>query len=152
VSTAREILDPAPLVVEQATPVRELASRLLASGAEGACVMESGRLVGVVTAMDLVFQEKDPRLPTLFTFMDAVIPLGWKRVEEELHKIAGVTVGEIMTASPVTVGPDEDLHRIATLMVEGHLSMIPVVEDGLLLGVVDKRRVLQAAFASAAKA
>lgn len=147
-SKAKEILDPSPLVVEQATPVRELAARLLASGAEGACVMESGRLVGVVTTMDLVFQEKDPRLPSLFTFMDAVIPLGWKRVEEELHKIAGVTVGEIMTSNPVSVGPEEDLHRIATLMVEGHLTMIPVVEDGLLLGVVDKRRVLQAAFAN----
>jgi CBS domain-containing protein len=146
VTRARELLDPAPLVVDQATPVRELASLLLSSGAEGACVLESGRLVGVVTAMDLVFQEKDPRLPSLFTFMDAVIPLGWKRVEEELHKIAGVTVGQIMSAHPVTVGPDEDLHRIATLMVERHLSMVPVVEDGLLLGVVDKRRVLKAAF------
>lgn len=143
---ARELLDPAPLVVDQATPVRELANLLLSSGAEGACVLESGRLVGVVTAMDLVFQEKDPRLPSLFTFMDAVIPLGWKRVEEELHKIAGVTVGQIMSAHPVTVGPDEDLHRIATLMVERHLSMVPVVEDGVLLGVVDKRRVLKAAF------
>lgn len=142
---AAELMDPRPLVVEPATPVAQLSRLLIEQNAEGACVLESGRLVGVVTAMDLLFQEKDPRVPTIFAFMDAVVPLGWKKVEAELAKIAGVTVGEIMTHPPIVIGPRADLHAIATLMVERHLTMLPVVEDGLLLGVVDKRAALRAA-------
>ncbi|MCK6501965.1 CBS domain-containing protein [Myxococcota bacterium] len=143
---AQEIMDRRPTVVEPDLPVADLARRLLESGVEGVCVVEGEALVGVVTAMDLVYREKNVHLPTVFTFMDAVIPLGWKRAEEELGKIAGLTVRAIMSRAPVTVAPTADLHELATLMVERHLSMLPVVQDGRLLGVVDKRAVLAAAF------
>lgn len=149
-TTAAEILDSSPLVVSPDMRVQQLAAQLLDRRAEGACVVSNGRLVGVVTAMDLVFKEKNLHLPTFFTFMEAVIPLGMHRAEEEVEKMAGLTVGEIMTDKPIVVGPGDNLHTIATLMVEKQLSMVPVVEDGVLLGVVDKRAVLVAAFPGAA--
>lgn len=145
-TTAAEILDPRPLVVAPELSVQDLAAQLLEQRAEGACVVRGGRLVGVVTAMDLVFKEKNLHLPTFFTFMEAVIPLGLHKTEEEVEKMAGLTVRQIMTDRPITVGPDDNLHTMATLMVEKHLSMLPVVDDGRLLGVVDKRAVLAAAF------
>lgn len=145
-TTARDILSTDALIVNPEMPVADLARTLLTTAEEGACVVEEGRLVGVVTAMDLVYKEKNVHLPTVFAFMDAVIPIGWKRAEEELEKIAGLTVAEIMSQDAVTVGPDADLHELATLMVEQHLTMLPVVEGDLLLGVVDKRAVLAAAF------
>lgn len=145
-TTAGEIMDPRPGVVDRELPVAALAELLLQSGQEGVCVVEDGALVGVVTAMDLVYKEKNVHLPTIFAFMDAVIPVGWKRAEAELEKIAGLTVGEIMTADPVTVPPEADLHTVATLMVERRISMLPVVRDGAVVGVVDKRAVLAAAF------
>lgn len=145
-TTAADILDPDALVVSPQTSVQDLATLLLDRRAEGACVVEDGRLVGVVTAMDLVFREKNIHLPTFFTFMEAVIPLGLHKAEEEVQKVAGLTVQAIMSPRPVTVGPAENLHAIATLMVEKHLSMIPVVDHGKLLGAVDKRAVLEAAF------
>ncbi len=143
---ARTILDADPLVVAPDLPVTDLARLLLDNQVEGACVVDGGKLVGVVTAMDLVFKEKNLHLPTIFTFMDAVIPLGWRQAEKELEKMSGMTVGEIMSSKPKTVGPSADLHELATLMVEDHLTMLPVVEQGHLLGVVDKRSVLAAAF------
>lgn len=147
--TAQDILDPNPLTVSPDTRVDDLARKLLEAGREGACVVDdAGRLIGVVTAMDLVFKEKRLHLPTLFTFMDVVIPLGWKRAERELEKIAGITVGQIMTRDVVTVGPGAGLDEIATLMVDKHLTMLPVVDGDRLLGVVDKRAVLAAAFSS----
>lgn len=150
--TAREIMSSAPVTVAPDQTVSELARRLLAAGVEGACVVQDGLLIGVVTTMDLVFQEKNLHLPTVFTFMDAVIPLGWKRAEHELSKMEGLTVAKIMTAKPVTVGPDAALAAVATLMVERHISMLPVVQAGQLLGVIDKRAVLRAAFPSSAAA
>lgn len=143
---AAEVMDRSPLVVTAGLRVSELARILLDAGAEGACVVDDGRLTGVVTAMDLVFKEKNLHLPTIFTFMDAVIPLGWRKAQAELEKMEGLTVREIMTTAPVTVGPQAELAEIASLMVDQHLSMVPVVQDGALLGVVDKRAVLAAAF------
>lgn len=144
--TAADIMDPVPLLAAPDESVATLARTLLDRRLEGACVVVEGRLLGVVTTMDLVFREKNVHLPTFFTFMDAMIPLGMHQAEEELGKIAGLTVREIMSHSPVTVGPGTDLHDIATLMVEGHLSMLPVVDGDRLVGVVDKRAILEAAF------
>ncbi|NOY28304.1 MAG: CBS domain-containing protein [Oligoflexia bacterium] len=143
---ASQFMNSAPTTVGPDLPVSALAQQLLAAGVEGACVVRDGKLFGVVTTMDLVYKEKNLHLPTVFTFMDMVIPLGWQRAKDELSKIEGLTVKQIMTADPVTVGPDAALASIATLMVEGHISMLPVVDHGRLVGVIDKRAVLKAAF------
>jgi CBS domain-containing protein len=44
------------------------------------------------------------------------------------------------------VGPDSDLKEIATLMVERHITILPVVKGSELVGTITKPDVLQAAF------
>jgi CBS domain-containing protein len=97
--------------------------------------------------MDLVFQEKRVHLPSVLSFMDFAIPLEPpSRLREELDKIAGTHVSEIMSDEPIVVGPDASMSEVATLMVEHNFTLVPVVEDGRLLGVVTKRALLRAAF------
>jgi CBS domain-containing protein len=135
------------LSVDPDCSVRDLAELLLNEASDGACVVKAGRLVGVVTTMDLVFQEKRVHLPSVLSFMDFAIPLEPpSRLREELDKIAGTRVAEIMSDDPIVVGPDEPMSEVATLMVEHNFTLIPVVEDGCLLGVVTKRALLRAAF------
>lgn len=143
---AIDLLDPAPLVVAPALSVKALAAQLLESGRDGAVVMEGEALVGVVTSMDLIFQEKRVHLPSMLTIMDLVIPLGSAQAEAELAKMGGTTVRDIMSAPPRTVGPDAEVDEIASLMVDLHISLVPVVEDGRLLGAITKPSVLRAAF------
>lgn len=143
---AHEIMDRSPLTVAQDLEVGELAQWLLETRADGAIVVDGRTVLGVVTAMDLVFQEKRVQLPTLVAFMDAVLPLGTRRTEAELAKITGATVGEIMTTPAVTVPFDTPLGRIATQMVEQHHTLVPVTQGGVLVGVIDKRAVLSAVF------
>lgn len=127
--------------------VRELAELLLREQSDGACVVKNGRLVGVVTTMDLVFQEKRVHLPSILSFMDFAIPLEPPhRLREELDKISGTRVSEIMSGDPISVGPDAPMSEVATLMVEHNFTLVPVVEHGLLLGVVTKQALLRAAF------
>lgn len=136
-----------PLSVAPETSVRELAELLLRERSDGACVVEDGRLIGVVTTMDLVFQEKQVHLPSILSFMDFAIPLEPPhRLREELDKIAGTSVAEIMSDEPVVVGPLVPMSEVATLMVEESFTLVPVVEDGRLLGVVTKEALLRAAF------
>jgi CBS domain-containing protein len=144
---ARDILIEA-LTVGPDCSVRDLAVLLLGRGLDGACVVdqhdELDQLVGVVTTMDLVFQEKQVHLPTILNFLDFAIPLEPpSRLRAELDKIAGTTVQEIMTREPVTVEPERLVSEVARMMVEQHLTIVPVVEDGKLLGMITKQALLR---------
>lgn len=146
---ARDIMQTDPPTISSQASVTALARTLLEERLDGLCVVDhSGAFVGIATSMDLIFQEKRPRMPAVFTFLDGVFTFGLYRTKEELSKIAGTTVGDIMTTEPRTVAPDAPLDAIATLMVHEHITVVPVVEHGRLVGVVTKPSVLQAAFLS----
>ena len=143
--TARDVME-SPRTVRDDASVHEVAELLLAEGRDGVCVVDAGgRLVGVVTSIDLVFQEKRPRLPTMLVFLDSYIPLGGiERSRKEMRKISAIAVSELMTSPVVTVAPEITIDVVATKMVEQHLSLVPVVEDDRVLGVVTKPALLRA--------
>ncbi len=145
--TAREVMHKEALVVPPSMSVQSLAELLVAERSDGACVVEDGNLIGVVTAMDLVFQEKNPHIQRAITLFDSVIPLeSSKQTREELEKIMGTWVRDIMTTEAITVTSETSLSDAATLMVEKHLTLLPVVDGDDLLGVITKRDVLRTAF------
>ena len=49
-----------------------------------------------------------------------------------------------MSADPVTVEPETDLHEAARLIAERRHNRLPVVEHGRLVGVVTRLDVLEA--------
>lgn len=146
--TARDVMDASPQTVPPDMPVQDLAALLYATRIDGVCVVEEGRLVGVVTTMDLIYKEKRLHLPTFFVFMDALLPLeNPLRSAREIEKIAGAKVRDIMSTEPIAVGPEAGLDEIASLMVDKHLTLVPVVEHDKLLGIVGKPAILRHAFA-----
>lgn len=56
-----------------------------------------------------------------------------------------LSVAEIMTREPYTLGPDNNLRDAAELMHEHHVRHVPVVSgDGAVIGMVSHRDVLSA--------
>ncbi len=56
-----------------------------------------------------------------------------------------LTVAEIMTREPYTLGPDDNLADARKLMAEHHIRHIPIVAgDGSVVGLVSQRDVLAA--------
>ena len=56
-----------------------------------------------------------------------------------------LTIAEIMTREPYTLGPDDTLATARQLLAEHHIRHIPIVSaEGALLGVVSQRDVLAA--------
>ena len=45
-------------------------------------------------------------------------------------------VGDIMTASPVSVAPEDTVHHCMQLMTEGRFRHLPVVESGRVVGML----------------
>jgi CBS domain-containing protein len=102
-------------------------------------VDEDGVLVGLLRDSDLIVSEARVHVPTFLNILGASIPLPGEmaHVEEELHKVAGSTVGEVMETEPLTVGPDETLEDLATRMNDEEVSHVPVIDtDGRLVGIV----------------
>jgi CBS domain-containing protein len=55
-----------------------------------------------------------------------------------------VAVAEVMVAKPFCASPDMDMDELRRLMVEHHQRYLPVMEDGLLMGVVSFHDVAKA--------
>lgn len=45
---------------------------------------------------------------------------------------------DIMTTGVVTVGPDTSVNEIATILLEKHISAVPVLDKGILVGIVSE--------------
>ena len=92
-------------------------------------VDELGKLVGVLSETDLMWQEMGATPPAYVMLLDSVIYLkNPLRYEKELHKALGQTVGDLMTAEVVTVSPDKPLAEAARLMYEKHVRRLPVID------------------------
>jgi CBS domain-containing protein len=113
------------------------------SSISGAPVVDDGRLVGILTEGDLIFQDADVKAPGFLDILGGIIPLGnWDEYRQEALKSAGVTVGEVMTGEVITVSPDDTLSEAATIMAEERIKLLPVAEEGNLRGVVTRMDIL----------
>ena len=109
----------------------------------GAPVVEDGRLVGIITEGDLIFQDAEVKAPGFLDILGGIVPLGdTDEYRREALKSAGVTVGEVMTDDPVTVAPEATLAETATTMAERRKKILPVIDGGRLVGVITRMDIL----------
>ena len=109
----------------------------------GAPVVEDGRLIGIITEGDLIFQDAEIKAPGFLDILGGLVPLGnTEEYRTEALKSAGVTVGEIMTDDPVTVAPEATLAETATVMAEQRKKILPVIEGERLVGMITRMDIL----------
>ena len=143
--TAKDIMTAEVITVTPDMDIVKAAQVLLDNHINGAPVVDGdGRLVGILCQSDLVAQQKQLPIPTLFTFLDGVFALtSAKQIEKQVRKIAALTVGEAMTPQPVSVAPDTALETVAALMVDNNFHTLPVVDGNRLVGVIGKEDILR---------
>lgn len=122
----------------------QAAKLLMEKRINGLPVVEGEKLVGIICQSDLIAQQKEFPVPSLFSFLDGYISLtSGKHLESEIQKIAATSVGQAMTPNPVTVNPDTSIENIASLMVDKNFHTLPVVDQDRLVGIVGKEDVLR---------
>src|SRR5210317_1549999 len=100
-------------------------------------VDDDGLLVGMVTQTDLVEQDKPLHIPTVISLFDWVIYLeSPKKFLEEVRKVTARKVEEICSKEVITCAPDTSVATVASLMVDNKAHLVPVIEDGRMVGVV----------------
>ena len=143
--TAKDIMTTDVITISPEAEIAQAAQLLLTNRINGVPVVnEAGELVGILCQSDLIIQQKNIPIPSLFTLLDGFIPLtSSKKIDKEVEKIAATKVEDAMTANPVTVTPDTGIEEIAAFMVEKNYHTLPVVEANKLVGIVGKEDVLR---------
>ena len=130
--------------VERSTPVLDVARLMVEHAISGIPVVESGRVIGMVTERDIVAQEMEMDAPAYGTFLDAVFKFPWDKSDEELRLILATTAGELMSSEVVTVSPTTTVRDAAGLMYKRRLNPLPVVdEQGRLIGIVSRSDIIR---------
>lgn len=142
---AKDIMTRDVIAVSPDMEIVKATEILLKNHINGVPVMDNNdKLVGILCQSDLISQQKNIPLPSLFTFLDGFIPLtSTKKLEKSIKKIAAITVGDAMTKNPESVQPGTEICVIAELMVDRNFHSLPVVEDGKLVGIIGKEDILQ---------
>jgi CBS domain-containing protein len=141
----KEIMTENPITVTSGMEIFKAAKILLDHHINGVPVVdEAGKLVGILCQSDVIAQQKKLPVPSLFSFLDGYINLSSMRgIEKEVRKIAATAVADAMTPNPISVAPDSDIETVAALMVDHKFHTVPVVEKGILVGVVGKQDILR---------
>lgn len=120
--------------------VRQAARIMLDNHISGLPVVDDeGRLVGLISEGDLI---RRTELGGGVPVVDATI--GADERASAYVRRSSWRVGDAMTADPVTIGEDASVVRVAALMQERGIKRIPVLRDGVLVGIVSRADLLQA--------
>ncbi len=129
-TTVADLMTVDPIVVKPESPLQE-AIRLIAENRISGLpvVNQEGKLVGVISETDLMWQEAGARPPAYIMLLDSVIYLeNPANYDRELHKALGQTVGEVMSKEFMTVKAEQPLRDAAQLMHEQKIQRLLVVD------------------------
>jgi CBS domain-containing protein len=105
--------------VTPADTVQLAIARMLEENVGSVAVCEGHQLVGIFTERDVL------------------------RLAGHGEGLAELKVSDVMTRSLVTVSPDDDALAAAKLMGERQIRHLPVVQDGMVLGILGIRDVMR---------
>jgi CBS domain-containing protein len=132
------------IAVKPETTVEELARLLIEYKISGAPVVnDENRIVGVVTENDLIKKNARLHIPTIVRLFDAYFLLDSKKVEDDIKKMVAGTVDEICNKDIVSLTEETTLEEIATIMSEKNIHLLPVLRDGVVVGIVGKADIVK---------
>lgn len=149
--TVADIMSRDPVVVRCETPLKEAIQILAERRISGLPVVDDkGKLIGIISETDLMWQETGVTPPAYIMFLDSVIYLqNPATYERDLHKALGQTVGEIMSKNPISVSPDKSLRDAAKLMHDKSIHRLPVLDsEGQVIGILTRGDIVRAMAAS----
>lgn len=95
-----------------------------------ATVLEALRLMAEKGTGSVVVMNGD-KVGGIFTERDFARKVGLYEI-----KPSEIKVGDVMTSELITIGMDDSVNEVMTLMTEKHIRHLPVIENGQLVGII----------------
>ena len=118
----KDLMSGAPITMSPTTLLLDARRMMQEQRVRHLLVVDDGRLVGIVTDRDI-----RSNLPSPATSLS---------VWELNFLLARMTVAEVMTRSVIVVDPMRDASAAARILLEEKIGALPVVDDGLLVGIL----------------
>jgi CBS domain-containing protein len=144
--TVAQVMTHNPIMVNPQTPLKQAIQILAEKQISGLPVVDDmGKLVGIISETDLMWQETGITPPAYIMFLDSVIYLqNPAAYERDLHKALGQTVGEVMSNNPITISPDQSLKAAAKIIQDHKVRRLPVVDDaGTVIGILTRGDIIR---------
>ena len=142
---AKDIMETNVISVKPDTTIEALAQILLTNKISGVPVVDANnKLIGIVTEGDLLHKQTDPKSPAVNLVLGGLAYMKeFEKYGQELKKLSACTASEIMTETLAIVTEDTSVKEISTIMVDKNINRVPVVRDGVLIGLVSRADVLK---------
>jgi CBS domain-containing protein len=140
---AAEIMTHNVITVDRDTSVAQAIRLMLDHRVSGLPVLDSDRKVaGIITEGDLLRRIETGTERHRPRWLE--ILMGPARMASEYVRSHGRKVDEIMTRDLISATPDTAIEDVVELMERRHVKRIPILQDGLLVGIVGRADLLRA--------
>ncbi len=121
--TVNDLMTVKPTVVTPDTSLRQVIGVMKREGCRQLPVVDSGKLIGIITDRDIRLIVNSPMLH--------------HERQDDDRVLNEVTAESCMTANPITVTPDTPAYRAAEMLSIYKFGALPVVEKGgTLIGII----------------
>ena len=144
--TVAEVMSRDPITVKPQTALNEAIKIMAEKKISGLPVVDGeGKLIGVLSETDLMWQETGVDPPPYIMILDSIIYLqNPARHEKEIHKALGQTVGEVMSDKPIAISPDKSLREAARLMHNKKIRRLPAIDsEGKVVGILTRGDIIR---------
>ncbi len=139
----REIMTSPVVTVTTETAVQEVARLMSSQQISGVPVVNAdGELEGIITELHLIERNAPLKEPQYIAVLSGLIPIHLsehRAYKERLRQALATTAGELMDSTDIaTLSPDDKVDQAMTIMSNPENTMIPIIEDGAVVGVVTR--------------
>ena len=136
---AKDIMKTEVVKVGPETPVKEVARLMLACDISGFPVVDDqGKVLGVVTELDLMRNQIEPNEPSIWSTIWGMDAERMAKYQDARRKYMAKTAGEVMTSPALTVDVAESVERVANIMFNKQVKRLFVTDGDRLAGVISR--------------
>lgn len=143
---AKDIMTKDVFTVHEDTTVEDAMKIIVNKKVSGLPVVDdNNKLVGIVTEGDLIYKSKNFHFPLYYSIFDSYIFLESPSIiEEQLEKMTGYKVEEVMTKNVYFGKEDSTINDLSTIMTNKDVNRIPIVDENKkLIGIVARRDIIE---------
>ncbi|HVL22662.1 MAG TPA: CBS domain-containing protein [Thermomicrobiales bacterium] len=111
----------------------------------GVPVVDDGEVIGIITESDIIQREADIDAPTPVPFLDAIfVADAGALYGDEVRRALAINARMLMSNPVTNIRQSATLSEVATVMIDRHLKVLPVLDDEeRLVGIVTRAELVR---------